>query len=103
MSRCIYNTFDITLSDNIFRYVCNTVKNITEYDHEIEFETTIPIEGIKRGWVGDFYYHMKGFNINNDNAKVTSVACLKEVLCTRVTIFAEDGEAVIWKYNFLKD
>lgn len=103
MSRCIYDKFSIILSDDAFRYICDTVRNITEYDHEIEFETIAPIEGLKRGWVGDLYYHIKGFNIDNDNVGVTSVTCLKEVLCARVTISAEAGEAVIWKYNFLKD
>ena len=42
MSRCIYDKFSITLSDDTFRYICDTVRNITEYDHEIEFETIAP-------------------------------------------------------------
>ncbi|MGN0246941.1 MAG: hypothetical protein ACI4DK_13385 [Lachnospiraceae bacterium] len=103
MSKYIYDKFSITLSDNDNQYICNTITNITEYDHEIEFETVVPIDGIKRGWVGDFYYHMKGFAIDNENVGVSSVSCLKEVLCARVTVSADAGAPVVWKYAFLKD
>lgn len=103
MSKCIYDKFSVTLSYDDNQYTCNTITNITEYDHEIEFETVVPIEEVKRGWVGDLYYHLSGFDINNNDVGVTSVSCLKEVLCARVTVFAEPGAAVVWKYNFLKD
>ena len=78
--------------------------NIDEYDSEIVFETYIPIDGIKRGWVGDLYYHIGGYPFDcTNNTKVTSVTGLKEVLLARVTITARPDEAVIWKYTFLKD
>lgn len=100
----MYNRYNITLNDSERRYQCDHVISIDEYDNEIVFETYIPIDGIKRGWVGDLYYHIKGYPIDyNSNVRATSVTGLKEVLCTRITITACPDEAVVWKYTFLKD
>ena len=104
MIKCIYDKFKITLNDASKRYFCEHVSSIDEYDHEIIFETTVPIDEIKRGWIGDLYYHIGGFPLDtNNNTKVTSVTCVKEVLLARVTITACQDEAVMWKYTFLKD
>ena len=103
MSRYIYDKFSITLVNDIFCHICDTVDNINEYDYEIEFETVIPIDGIKRGWVGDLYYHIKGLDIDDESIEVSSVTCLKEVLCTRVKVYAEAEAPVVWTYCFLKD
>ena len=105
MVKCVYDEFNITLNDSNNRYSCEHVVSIDEYDHEIVFETAVPIDGIKRGWVGDLYYHIGGFPITdfNNKVKVTSVTGFKEVLCARITITASTDEAVIWKYTFLKD
>ena len=48
MSRCVYDKASITLVDDTYSYICDTIQSITEYDHEIEFETVIPIDGVKR-------------------------------------------------------
>lgn len=104
MIDCIYNRFSISLNDNNKRYFCNHVINIDEYDSEITFETYVPIDGIKRGWVGDLHYHIGGYPFDSKNkSEVTSVTSLKDVLCARITITADQGEAVVWKYTFLKD
>lgn len=101
----VYDKYNITLNDNNNRYSCEQVISIDEYDHEITFDTYVPIDGIKRGWIGDLYYHIGGFPITDDksNVKVTSVTGFKEVLLARITITACPDEAVVWKYTFLKD
>lgn len=103
MSRCVYDKASITLVDDTYSYICDTIQSITEYDHEIEFETVIPIDGVKRGWVGSLYYHMRGVHIEDENVKATSVTCLNDVLCTRVKVFVEEGSPVVWTYCFSKD
>ena len=104
MVKFIYNKFKISLNDTEKRYFCDHVISIDEYDHEIVFETCVPIDGIKRGWIGDLYYHISGFPIDDtNNSNITSVTSFKEVLCAKVTITACQDEAVVWKYTFLKD
>lgn len=103
MGRCVYNKASITLVDGTCSYICDTVQSITEYDHEIEFETVIPIDGVKRGWVGDLYYHMRGVHIEDANVEATFVTYLNDVLCTRVKVCADAESPAIWTYCFLKD
>ena len=102
MSRCVYDKASITLVDDTYSYICDTIQSITEYDHEIEFETVIPIDGVKRGWVGSLYYHMRGVHIEDDNVKATSVTCLNDVLCTKVKVFVEAGSPAVWTYCFFE-
>lgn len=103
MKKFVYDKFSVTLADFNNRYICEHIVSINEYDHEIEIDMEVPVEDVNRGWIGDLYLHMKGFALDNVNTGITSVNCLKEVLCARVKVTADIDSTVIWTYVFLKD
>ena len=101
MNKYIYDRVEITLVDELAHYQCVMIANIDDYDHEIEIETIAPIE-IKRGWVGDLIFNFKGFAVESNEEAFTTIT-LNNVLCARIKTNVEAGEAVMWKYTFLKD
>ena len=98
----IYERYKITLTDMNETYLCEHITSIDEYDHDIVVQTIVPIEEIKRGWIGNLTCHLSGCSIENPDNKVNSHVSFKDVLCAKITITADD-RIVTWKYTFLKD
>lgn len=95
----------VTLKDNENSYTTKWIKDFMEYDSEIVFETDVNIDGLKRGWVGDLFYHIdRCFDVHSgDNVDVTYAARFHDVLLARVTVYGSSGSCITWKYTFLKD
>jgi hypothetical protein len=93
----------VTVKNNNNEYSFNCITGFEEYDHEIVVETDVQIDGLVRGFVGDLFYRTKGTSIKDAKKEVTTVSCFKEVLLARITVSAQPGYAIVWKYNFLKD
>lgn len=96
----------VTLNDNENSYYAKWITDFTEYDSEIVFETSVQIDGLKRGWIGDLLYHIgKGFDVDSgkDVDSITYAARFSDVLLARITVSCSPGSCVIWKYTFLKD
>ena len=104
MDKNIYIGMDfITLNNEDGRIECNHVVSFNEYDDDITLETDVPIEDIKRGWVGDMFCHLRGFNICNQESKVTTCKSIHNVLFSKFTVSCEPNSPVRWTYTFLKD
>ena len=93
----------VTLKNNDSNYEFRYISGFEEYDHEIVVESSIQIDGLNRGYIGDLFYHTKGYSVQDEKKEVTTVTCFKEVLLARITVSAQPGYTVVWKYNFLKD
>lgn len=96
----------VTLKDNDNSYTSKYITDFEEYDSEIVFETYVQIDGLKRGWTGNLFYHIdKGVDIDKleDVDNITYAANFSDVLLARVTVSCSPGHCVIWKYTFLKD
>ena len=97
----------VTLKDNNNNiYTSRYIADFEEYDSEIVFETSVQIDGLKRGWVGTLFYNIgNGYNVDtgNDVDNITYAARFSDVLLARVTVSCSPGSCVIWKYTFLKD
>lgn len=105
MNDCIYNKISATVKNgnNNTKYDFDYVISFEEYDHEIVIESAVQIDSLIRGYVGDLFYHANGFEFNDNKKKVTTVTCFKDVLLARITVSAQSGCPIVWKYNFLKD
>lgn len=104
MNEYIYEKMNsVTVKNNDKEYIFNYISDFEEYDHEIVIESGIQIDGLIRGFVGDLFYRAKGYSVVNDNKEVTTATCFKEVLLARITISAQPGHAIVWRYTFLKD
>ena len=107
MANIVFQTLNcVTLKDDNNSYTARCITDFTEYDSEIVFETSVQIDGIKRGWVGDLFYHInRGYDLETykDVDHITYAARFYDVLLARVTISCSPGSCVIWKYTFLKD
>ena len=80
--------------------------DIDDWEHEIEIYSNFRHPNLKRGWTGDLIYHCAhGVNISDlTDIKNIELDCLKDVLLRSVQCYsANDDEAVVWKYTFLKD
>lgn len=104
MNEYVYEKMDfVTVKNNNNEYTFKHVLGFEEYDHEIVVETEFQIDGLIRGFIGDLFYHTKGSCLQDMNKEVTTVSCFREVLLARITISAQPGHPIVWKYNFLKD
>ena len=104
MNEYIYGRMNsVTVKNNNSEYTFNCISCFEEYDHEIVIESGIQIDGLVRGFIGDLFYRTKGHSLHDDKKEVTTVTCFKEVLLARITVSAQPGYAIVWKYNFLKD
>ena len=104
MDEYVYERMNsVTVKNNNNEYIFNCVYDLEEYDHEIVVESSAQIDGLTRGFVGDLFYRTKGVSLKDEKKEVTTVTCFKEVLLARITVSAQPGYAVVWKYNFLKD
>ena len=106
MNKYVYDRIhhvSIQNNDNDTKYDFNCVTCVEEYDHEIVVESTVQIDGLVRGYIGDLFYHARGFGFHDQSKQVTTVTCFKEVLLARITVSAQAGQGIVWKYNFLKD
>lgn len=97
------NFVTVQNNENGTKYDFNGVIGFEEYDHEIVVESSVQIDNLVRGYIGDLFYHARGFTLQDQNKQVTTVTCFKEVLLARITVSAQAGYSVVWKYNFLKD
>ena len=97
------NFVTVENNENGTKYDFNCVTGFEEYDHEIVVESSVQVDNLVRGYIGDLFYHTNGFSLQDQHKKVTTVTCFKEVLLARITVSAQPGYAVVWKYNFLKD
>lgn len=89
--------------ENKTKYDFNHVTGFEEYDHEIVIESSVQIDNLIRGYIGDLFYYANGFALQDQKKKVTTVTCFKDVLLARITVSAQSGCPIVWKYNFLKD
>lgn len=107
MSNIVFHSLNcVALKDTKNQYISKYIIDFTEYDSEIIFETSVQIDGLKRGWVGDLFYHIgHGLDVDSGNEvdNVTYAAHFSNVLLARITVSCSPGECVIWKYTFLKD
>ena len=106
MNEYVYNKISYALiknDNNNTKYDFDYIISFEEYDHEIVIESSVQIDCLVRGYVGDLFYHANGCDFNDHKKKVTTVTCFKEVLLARITISAQPGSAIVWKYTFLKD
>lgn len=104
MNGNIYINIDfISLNNEDCRIECKHISSFDEYDDEVVFETDVPIENIKRGWVGDMFCHLSGCKILDMRHKVTSSKCIFNVLLAKITICSAPDTCIRWKYTFLKD
>ena len=104
MDEYVYDKMNsVTVQNNDKEYTFNYISGLEEYDHEIVIESGIQINGLVRGFVGDLFYRTKGYSLHDDKKEVETVTCFKKVLLARITVSAQPGYAVVWKYNFLKD
>lgn len=104
MDEYIYERMNyVTVKNNNSEYDFKHATSFEEYDHEIVVESDTQIDGLNRGYIGDLFYHTKGHELQNYNKQMTTVTCFKEVLLARITVSAQPGCPVVWKYNFLKD
>lgn len=107
MAKMVFQSLNcVTLKDCDNNYNCEAIIDFTEYDSEIVFETNVQIDGLKRGWTGDLFYHVnKGYDIESDKYldNITYAAHFSDVLLARVTVSCSPGSCVVWKYTFLKD
>ena len=92
----------IVKNDNS-EYEFKYVTSFDEYDHEIVVESSVQIEGLQRGYVGDLFYHTRGVAVKDLKTECTSVVGFKDVLLARVVVSAQPGQVAYWRYNFLKD
>lgn len=97
------NFVTVKNNENGTKYDFNCVTGFEEYDHEIVIESSVQIDNLVRGYIGDLFYHTKGFALQDQHKQVTTVTCFKEVLLARITVSAQAGYPIVWKYNFLKD
>jgi len=93
----------VAVQNNDNRYEFKSVTALDEYDHEIVVTSSLQLDGLKRGFIGDLFYHLRGFSIEDEKKEVSSVTGYREVLLARITVSAAPGYAVEWKYTFLKD
>lgn len=104
MNEYIYEKMNsVTIKNNDHEYYFKCIVGFEEYDHEIVIESGVQIDGLNRGFIGDLFYHTNGFSMQDNKKEVTTVTCFKEVLLARITLSAQPGHAIVWKYNFLKD
>lgn len=96
----------VILKNDNSEYVFKYLTDFNEYEHEILVKTGVPIEGLKRGWVGDLFYETSdAINIHTgDKVKGhTFHAGFKNVLLARFLVTSDSNRAVEWEYTFLKD
>lgn len=104
MNNYIYNKVDsIVVKNNNNEFEFKSVSCFDEYDHEIVVESAMKIDGLNRGFIGDLIYMAKGFNARDINKEVTTTSCYRDVFLARITMSAQPGCPVVWKYDFLKD
>ena len=104
MNEYVYERMNsVTVKNDSKEYVLDKITGFDEYDHEIVVESSVQIDGLTRGFIGDLFYHTKGVSLQDQSKEVTTVTCFREVLLARITASATPGYTVVWKYNFLKD
>ena len=84
---------------------CRYIKEFEDSYDEITIVTDVEIGSVERGWLGDItYWAAGGLHINKPEfANLTSEQmCVKDALCIRVGVKAEQGCPVEWIYTFLK-
>ena len=92
----------VTLYNEDGKCTFDHITDFAEYDDDIVIESATKIVGLERGWVGDLFYHAKGFMVTDDTKNVNSTACITDVLLARITASAQPGSPVVWRYTFLK-
>lgn len=104
MDKNIYLNVDfIALNNDNGRIECKHVVSFNEYDDDVTLETDVPIEDIKRGWVGDMFCHFRGCKLFDQRHKATCSKSILNVLLSKITVSCEPGSVVCWRYTFLKD
>ena len=102
--RVVSNKFDVVCKDsqdNEHNLLCFSYD---ELGNEIYIETRVHNTELRRGWIGDLCYLMHE-NIDVeilDEHNLEIKEMYKDVLLVNVTPSANCGEAIIWKYTFLK-
>ena len=102
--RVASNKFDVVCKDsqdNEHNLLCFSYD---ELGNEIYIETQVHNTELRRGWTGDLYYLMRENmdveTLDEHNLEIKEM--YKDVLLASVTPSASYGEAIIWKYTFLK-
>ena len=104
MNDYIYEKMNcVTVKNDNSKYEFNCVTSFDEYDHEIVVTSNVQIDCLKRGYIGDLFYHTKGHSVQDARKEVTTVTGFKEVLLARITVSSSPGYPIEWKYTFLKD
>ena len=93
----------VAVQNNDNKYEFKSVTGLDEYDHEIVVTSQLQLDGLNRGFIGDLFYHLRGFSIEDEKKEVTTVTGYKDVLLARITVSAYPDSVVEWKYTFLKD
>ena len=77
---------------------------IRDFDDYIEIETTLVLDKIDRGWMGEIRFDFNGLSIENYNGERNEheLVALKDVLCTSRTFNKDFKDVVVWTYKFLK-
>ena len=102
--RVVSNKFDVVCKDsqdNEHNLLCFSYD---ELGNEIYIETQVHNTELRRGWTGDLYYLMReNMDIETlDEYNWEIIEVYNDVLLANVTPSANCGEAIIWKYTFLK-
>lgn len=102
--KVVSNKFDVICKDsqgNKHNLLCFSYD---EFGNEIYVETQVHNTDLQRGWIGDLCYSMRENidveTLDEHNLEIKEM--YKDVLLASVTPSASHGEAIIWKYTFLK-
>jgi hypothetical protein len=106
MNNVVYDHIGKVLfqKDNIGT-ICRYVKEFEDSYDEITIVTDVEIGSVERGWLGDItYWAAGGWHIAKP--KLTDLTSepvfIKDALCIRVGVKAEQGCPVEWIYTFFK-
>jgi len=96
---------NVSLKNETDYYEAPYITSFNDYGDEIIVESCTPIEGVKRGWVGDLYYQsMRAYEVCSGEEIPNKIMalCLKDVLLARFAASSDSGNPVVWRYTFLK-
>ena len=105
MFKLFYLTNGVTFNNHKVSFDHKDVISFEENDNQIIIETTVVIENLERGWVGDIVLHLSGADIDyqTEQIEIDEDFLIKDVICIRRELSWKSKETASWRYTFLKN